>query len=71
MGFDCSSASKKSSWATVKADSASRIGPYIIMTLSLNRREKISYDRSPRPVCSMTIGTRPEFDGEFQLEAKG
>src|SRR3954466_12020622 len=36
----------------------SSIGVPIKMMLSRSRREKISYARSPRLVCSITIGTR-------------
>lgn len=31
------------------------------MILSFRSREKMSYARSPLPVCSTTIGTRPRF----------
>lgn len=68
IGLEESSASRNKSCATVRAESVSRIGPYNIITRSRNRREKMSYDRSPLPVCSMTMGTRFADGGPHVLE---
>ena len=51
------SASKNSSWATTKLAPMSSTGPVIKITLSFKSLEYISYARSPRGVCSTTIGT--------------
>src|SRR5579872_7247637 len=53
--------SKNKSCATTKLDTVSSMGPTINMRRSFNNLEKISKDRSPREVCSTTIGTRFEF----------
>src|SRR6185312_10374659 len=50
------SASKKSSWAVARLAPMSSIAPVMKITRSFNRREKMSYCRSPRAVCSSTYG---------------
>src|SRR4030042_5447957 len=56
MSFSGFSASRKSIWAmTTEAWWSSIVSPRKI-TLSLSRREKMSYARSPRLVCSTTMG---------------
>jgi hypothetical protein len=55
LGF---SDSRKSSWAQIRLAIPSSTGPVRKMIRSFNRREKMSNARSPRLVCSTTIGTR-------------
>lgn len=57
LGF---SDSRNRSEATTTAAVASSIGPFMQMMRSFRRREKMSYARSPRLVCSTTIGTKLE-----------
>lgn len=57
LWFTC----KNSNWATISELMLSLIPPIKQMIRSLSNREKISYDRSPRPVCSITIGTKPNI----------
>ena len=45
-------------WAQISADMPSSTGPLRKMIRSFSRREKMSKARSPRLVCSTTIGTR-------------
>src|SRR5437868_15127868 len=52
------SASRKSNCATTSVDTPSSIPPVMKTIRSLRRREKMSYARSPRLVCSTTMGTR-------------
>lgn len=52
---------KKSNWATISELILSLMPPIKQMIRSFSKREKISYDRSPRPVCSITIGTKPNI----------
>ena len=51
--------SRNSSWAQISAAMPSSTGPVRKMIRSFSRREKMSKARSPRLVCSTTIGTRP------------
>lgn len=57
LDFTC----RNSNWATISELILSLMPPIKQMILSLSNREKISYERSPRPVCSITIGTRPNI----------
>lgn len=50
---------RNSNWATISELILSLIPPIRQIIRSFNNLEKMSYDRSPRPVCSTTIGTRP------------
>src|SRR5262245_3711984 len=58
MSLSGSSASRKSICAMTRFASSSSMNVGRKMIRSLSRREKISKARSPRGVCSMTIGTR-------------
>lgn len=51
-----SSLSRNRNWATTRSAFRSMISPSTKTTLSLGRREYRSKDRSPRYVCSMTVG---------------
>lgn len=59
--FDLQFTCKNSNWATISELMLSFMPPIKQMIRSLSNREKISYDRSPRPVCSITIGTKPNI----------
>lgn len=50
---------RNSNWATINELILSLTPPIKQIIRSFSNREKISYDRSPRPVCSITIGTNP------------
>lgn len=52
---------RNNNWATINELTVSSTPPIRQMIRSFSRREKISYDRSPRPVCSTTIGTKLRF----------
>src|SRR3972149_4018771 len=56
MSFSGFSASRKSIWAMTTEAWWSSIDSPRKITLSLSRREKMSYARSPRLVCSTTMG---------------
>src|ERR671937_1203096 len=58
MSFSGSSLSRCSSWAMIRLATVSSIGVPRKMIRSFSSREKMSKERSPRLVCSMTIGTR-------------
>src|SRR5919198_3957605 len=58
MSLSGSSASRKSICAMTRLASSSSMNVGRKMIRSLSRREKMSKARSPRGVCSMTIGTR-------------
>src|ERR687888_69832 len=58
MSLSGSSASRKSSWAITRFARSSSMKVGRKMMRSFNRREKMSNARSPRGVCSITIGTR-------------
>src|SRR6266850_4039058 len=58
MSLSGSSASRKSIWAMTRLASSSSMNVGRKMIRSLRSREKMSNARSPRGVCSMTIGTR-------------
>src|SRR5918996_961899 len=58
MSLSGSSASRNSIWAMTRLASSSSMNVGRKMIRSLRRREKMSNARSPRGVCSMTIGTR-------------
>src|SRR5712664_803993 len=58
MSLSGSSASRKSIWAMTRLASSSSMNVGRKMIRSLSRREKMSKARSPRGVCSITIGTR-------------
>src|SRR5207247_719762 len=57
MSLSGSSASRKSIWAITRFASSSSMKVGRKMIRSFNRREKMSNARSPRGVCSITIGT--------------
>src|SRR5215831_17872505 len=57
MSLSGSSASRNSIWAITRFASSSSMKVGRKMIRSLRRREKMSNARSPRGVCSMTIGT--------------
>ncbi|MNL79313.1 hypothetical protein D3C87_2058870 [compost metagenome] len=59
MSLEGSSASRNRSCAIVRLATASSIGVFKKMMRSLSRREKMSKARSPRLVCSTTMGTKP------------
>src|SRR6476660_8586745 len=67
MSLSGSSASKNSICAIARLATLSSIGVPIKMMLSLRRREKMSYARSPRLVCSTTIGTSWEWGTDIGL----
>src|SRR5215218_9053870 len=58
MSLSGSSLSRWSSWAMTRLAMVSSIGVPRKMIRSLSSREKMSNERSPRLVCSMTMGTR-------------
>src|SRR4029453_17967938 len=58
MSLSGSSASRYSIWAITRFASSSSMKVGRKMMRSLRRREKMSNARSPRGVCSTTIGTR-------------
>src|SRR5262245_30556664 len=58
MSLSGSSASRNSIWAMTRLASSSSMKVGRKMIRSLRRREKISKARSPRGVCSTTMGTR-------------
>src|SRR6185436_3979478 len=58
MSLSGSSASRNSIWAMTRLASSSSMKVGRKMIRSLSSREKISKARSPRGVCSITIGTR-------------
>src|SRR5262245_21970056 len=58
MSLSGSSASRNSIWAMTRFASSSSMNVGRKMIRSLSRREKMSNARSPRGVCSTTIGTR-------------
>src|SRR4029453_1754191 len=58
MSLSGSSASRNSIWAMTRLASSSSMNVGRKMIRSLSSREKISKARSPRGVCSITIGTR-------------
>src|SRR5919108_685968 len=58
MSLSGSSASRNSICAMTRLASSSSMNVGRKMIRSLSRREKMSKARSPRGVCSMTIGTR-------------
>src|SRR5256885_2291874 len=58
MSLSGSSASRNSIWAMTRLASSSSMNVGRKMIRSLSRREKMSKARSPRGVCSITIGTR-------------
>src|SRR5689334_1313616 len=58
MSLSGSSASRKSICAMTRLASSSSMNVGKKMIRSLSSREKMSKARSPRGVCSMTIGTR-------------
>src|SRR4030095_8913968 len=62
MSLSGSSASRYSIWAITRFASSSSMKVGRKMMRSLSRREKMSNARSPRGVCSTTIGTRPIGD---------
>src|SRR5215470_16902524 len=62
MSLSGSSASRNSIWAITRFASSSSMKVGRKMIRSLSRREKMSNARSPRGVCSTTIGTRPIGD---------
>src|SRR5215510_7027445 len=57
MSLSGSSASRNSIWAMTRLASSSSMKVGRKMIRSLSRREKMSNARSPRGVCSMTMGT--------------
>src|SRR6187399_2211413 len=61
MSRSGSSASRKSICAMTRFAMLSSIEVPMKMMLSLSRREKMSYARSPRFVCSTTIGINCEW----------
>src|SRR5687767_10168902 len=58
MSLSGSSASRNSIWAMTRLASSSSMKVGRKMIRSFSRREKMSNARSPRGVCSMTMGTR-------------
>src|SRR5215218_4000789 len=58
MSLSGSSLSRCRSWAMTRLAMVSSIGVPRKMIRSLSNREKMSNERSPRLVCSMTMGTR-------------
>jgi hypothetical protein len=56
MSLSGSSLSRKSSWAMMMLAMSSLTAVPRKMMRSLSRREKMSQPRSPRWVCSMTVG---------------
>jgi hypothetical protein len=58
MSFLGFSDSKNNNWAQTKADISSVTGPTKKIIRSLSNLEKISKARSPRLVCSTTMGTK-------------
>src|SRR2546428_2995395 len=58
MSLSGSSASRKSIWAITRFARSSSMKVGRKMIRACNRREKMSNARSPRGVCSITIGTR-------------
>src|SRR5262249_23858792 len=58
MSLSGSSASRKSIWAMTRLASSSSMKVGRKMIRSLRRREKMSKARSPRGVCSTTMGTK-------------
>src|SRR5678815_6189644 len=58
MSLSGSSASRNSIWAMTRLASSSSMNVGRKMIRSLSSREKMSKARSPRGVCSITIGTR-------------
>src|SRR5215510_9284803 len=58
MSLSGSSASRNSIWAMTRLASSSSMNVGRKMIRSLSRREKMSNARSPRGVCSTTIGTK-------------
>src|SRR4029077_17117115 len=58
MSLSGSSASRNSIWAMTRLASSSSMKVGRKMIRSLSSREKMSNARSPRGVCSLTIGTR-------------
>src|SRR5712691_2352278 len=58
MSLSGSSASRKSIWAITRLARSSSMNVGRKMIRSLSSREKMSKARSPRGVCSITIGTR-------------
>src|SRR6266508_5410204 len=81
MSLSGSSASRYSIWATTRLASSSSIYVGRKMIRSLRSLEKISKARSPRGVCSTTIGTKAigrllitsskgAFDGPFRTSPK-
>src|SRR6185436_13515818 len=65
MSLSGSSASRNSIWAMTRLASSSSMNVGRKMIRSLSNREKMSNARSPRGVCSMTIGTRAMFNLSF------
>src|ERR671924_396907 len=66
MSLSGSSASRNSICAMTRLASSSSMNVGRKMIRSLSRREKMSKARSPRGVCSMTIGTRAMLRLLFQ-----
>ena len=62
-GFSGCSASRNNSWAVIRLAVWSFTSPWRHMIRSRSRREKISNDRSPSVVLSMTTGTKFEVGG--------
>src|SRR5262249_14666688 len=58
MSLSGSSASRNSIWAMTRLASSSSMKVGRKMIRSLRRREKMSKARSPRGVCSTTMGTK-------------
>src|SRR4029453_15160133 len=58
MSLSGSSASRNSIWAMTRLASSSSMNVGRKMIRSLSSREKMSNARSPRGVCSITMGTR-------------
>src|SRR5215510_1120177 len=65
MSLSGSSASRNSIWAMTRLASSSSMKVGRKMIRSLRRREKMSKARSPRGVCSTTIGTRAMLKFSF------
>src|SRR5215467_14017211 len=62
MSLSGSSASRYSIWAMTRLARSSSMKVGKKMMRSFRRREKMSNARSPRGVCSTTIGTKPIGD---------
>src|SRR5206468_5399065 len=71
MSLSGSSASRNSICAMTRLASSSSMNVGRKMIRSLSRREKMSNARSPRGVCSMTIGTRAMLLSFYRLASDG